>query len=108
MIFDYAFSRQASSPDVYMSMQKLHNRADCVIISSSYYVSSSSALLEALNWHKLYIDRMKQKAILMHKTIYKRTPQYLQEMFNSNEHVYNPRDSDNKLIVPRPRTDYLN
>ena len=81
-------------------------RAARVIINSSYAVCSSS-LLEALDWYKLYIDRMKQKAILMHKTINKRTPQYLQEIFSFNKHVYNLRDSDNKLIVPGPRTDYL-
>ena len=87
-------------------LQKFQNRAARVITNSSYDVSSSS-LLEALDWDKLYTDRMKQKAILMHKTINKRTPQYLLELFSFNEHIYDLRDSGNKLIVPRPRTDYL-
>ena len=52
-------------------------------------------------------NRKKQKAILMHKSINKTTPYYLQEMFTFNENVYDLRDSDNKLIIPRPRTEYL-
>ena len=43
----------------------------------------------------------------MHKTIKKMTPQYLQEMFTIKENDYSLRDSDNKLIVPQPRTEYL-
>ena len=43
----------------------------------------------------------------MHKTIKKMTPQYLQEMFTFKENDYSLRDSDNKLIVPQPRTEYL-
>ena len=43
----------------------------------------------------------------MHKTINKMTPQYLQEMFTFKENDYSLRDSDNKLIVPQPRTEYL-
>ena len=35
------------------------------------------------------------------------TPQYLQEMFTIKENDYSLRDSDNKLIVPQPRTEYL-
>ena len=43
----------------------------------------------------------------MHKTINKRAPQYLQEMFTFKENAYSLRDSDNKFIVPQPRTEYL-
>ena len=43
----------------------------------------------------------------MHKTINKRTPQYLQEMFTFKENAYRLRDSDNKLLVSQRRTEYL-
>ena len=38
---------------------------------------------------------------------YKDDTQYLQEMFTFKENDYSLRDSDNKLIVPQPRTEYL-
>ena len=43
----------------------------------------------------------------MRKTIKKMTPQYLQKMFTFKENDYSLRDSDNELIVPQPRTEYL-
>ena len=58
-------------------LQKLQNRAARAITCSSYDIRSTS-LLEELNWNKLAINRGKQKAILMYKTINKRTQQYLQ------------------------------
>ena len=87
-------------------LQKLQNWAARAITKSSYDVPSTS-LLEELNWNRIFINRRKQKAILMHNTIYKRTPLYLQEMFTFKENNYNLRDSDDKLIVRRPRTKYL-
>ena len=87
-------------------LQKLQNRAARVITCSSYDISSSS-LLEELNWESLSTKRLKQKAILMFNTINKHTPFYLQEMFSPSESVYNLRDSNGKLYVPKPRRDYL-
>ena len=87
-------------------LQKLQNRAARAITCASYDIRTTS-LLEELKWNKLVINRKKQKAILMHKTIKKMTPQYLQEMFTFKENDYSLRDSDNKLIVPQPRTEYL-
>ena len=87
-------------------LQKLQNMAARAITCTSYDIRSTS-LLEELYWNKLAINRRKQKAILMYKTINQRTPQYLQEMFTFKENAYSLRDSDNKLIVPQPRTEYL-
>ena len=87
-------------------LQKLQNRAARAITCASYDIRTTS-LLEELKWNKLVINRKKQKAILMHKTIKKMTPQYLQEKFTFKENDYSLRDSDNKLIVPQPRTEYL-
>jgi hypothetical protein len=87
-------------------LQKLQNRAARVITCSSYDVPSSS-LLDDLNWQILSANRFKQKAMLMHKTINKNTPLYLQEMFTESTTGYNLRNSEGKLYVPKPRTDYL-
>ena len=87
-------------------LQKLQNRAARVITRSSYDVSSSSPLDE-LNWDTLSTMRLKQKANLVYNTINERTPLYLQQMFSPRENVYNLRDSQSKLFIPKPRTDYI-
>ena len=43
----------------------------------------------------------------MYETINKCTPVYLQEMFSPSESVYNQRDSEGKLYIPKPGKDYL-
>ena len=53
------------------------------MIAESTYENSSNSLLEELNWHQLSINRKKLKAILMYKTINKRVPKYLQDIFTS-------------------------
>ncbi len=59
-------------------------------------VSSSSSLLKELNWNPLSVNRIKQKATLMHVTINKRAPLYLQAMFGPNDYVYDLTDSEKK------------
>ena len=56
-------------------LQKLQNRAARAITCSSYDIRSTS-LLEELNWNKLAINRRMKKAILIYKTINKRTPHF--------------------------------
>ena len=65
-------------------LQKLQNRAARAIICASYDIRTNS-LLEELKWNTLVINRKKHTAILMHKTIKKMKPQYLQEMFTFKE-----------------------
>ena len=43
----------------------------------------------------------------MYKTIDKLTPVYLQEIFTTRNTNYDLRDAENKLYLPKPRTDYL-
>ena len=87
-------------------LQKLQNRAARVIAERSYEPPSSD-LLEELNWHKLHTIRKKHKAILMYKTLNGNLPHYLQEIFTPRISSYDLRDIENKLFVPKPRTDYL-
>ena len=87
-------------------LQKLQNRAARVITRSSYDASSSS-VLEELRWNNLYTNRNMQKAILMYKVTNNLTPMYLQDLFVTRVSHYNLRDSEGKLFLPKPRTDYL-
>ena len=87
-------------------LQKLQNRAARVIAERSYETPSSK-LLQELNWNKLNINRKKHKAILMYKTLNGNMPHYLQEIFTPRVSFYDLRDMENKLFVPKPRTEYL-
>ena len=87
-------------------LQKLQNRAARVITQSTYDISSRD-LLNELQWNSLSINRDKQKAIFMFKTLNGLTPQYLEEMFSSRIGHYTLRDSNRKLFIPKPNTDYL-
>jgi hypothetical protein len=48
-----------------------------------------------------------QKAILMYKFTNNLTPMYLQDLFVTRVSHYSLRDSEGKLFLPKPRTDYL-
>ena len=87
-------------------LQKLQNRAARVITQSTYDISSRD-LLNELQGNSLSINRDKQKAIFMFKTVNGLTPQYLEEMFSSRIGHYTLRDSNRKLFIPKPNTDYL-
>ena len=87
-------------------LQILQNRAARVITRSSYDISSN-LLLDQLKWNNLSVNRQKQKAILMFKTLSGQTPQYLHEMFASRRCQYSLRNSNGKLFIPKPNTNYL-
>ena len=88
-------------------LQKLQNRAARVITRSSYqYDTSSSILLNRRNWHNLSTRRKKLKATLMFKIIKGLSPEYLQDLFSIRSTKYNLRDSEIKLNLPKPRTNY--
>ena len=84
---------------------KLQNRAARVITGSSYD-TSTSFLLKRLHWDNLSTRRKKLKAMLMFKTIKGLSPMYLQNLFSIRSTSYNLRDSEIKLDLPKPRTNY--
>ena len=86
-------------------LQKLQNRAARAITRSNYY-TSASFLLNQLNWDDLIARRQKLKATLMFKTTNGLTPAYLQNLFSTHSTQYNLRDSEAKLELPKPRTNY--
>ena len=75
-------------------LQKLQNRAIRVITKSDYY-SSATALRGKLGWDNLCTRRKKQKLKIMFKTLNGQSPEYLKG------------NSDNKLALSKPRTDFL-
>ena len=87
-------------------LQKLQNRPARVITKSSYDASSRQ-LLNFLGWDNLSIRRAKQKANLMYKCTNNLAPAYLCNLFAPRISNYDLRDVNGKLLLPKPRTDYL-
>ena len=87
-------------------LQKLQNRAIRVITKSSYD-TSSRFLLNSLGWDNLSVRRAKQKANLMYKCINNLAPAYLCNLFAPRTPNYYFRNAKIKLLLPKPRTDYL-
>ena len=87
-------------------LQKLQNRAIRVITKSDYY-SSATALCSKLGWDNLCTRRKKQKLKLMFKTLNEQSPEYLKGLFKPFSTDYGLRNSDNKLALPKPRTNFL-
>ena len=87
-------------------LQKLQNRAIRVIAKSSYD-TSPRFLLNSLAWDNLSVRRDKQKANLMYKCIKNLAPAYLCNLFDPRTPNYYFRNAKKKLMLPKPRTDYL-
>ena len=64
-------------------------------------------LLDTLHWDNLSLHREKLKAGLMFKTLKGNMPSYLQDMFSFRGLGYNIRNSEIRLNLPKPRTNYL-
>ena len=87
-------------------LQKLQNRAARIITKFSFDTNSDH-LLSTLNWERLSIRRKKQKTLMMYKTMNGLTPKYLQRLFAQSYSNYNLRNSEGKLALPKPTTNYL-
>ena len=87
-------------------LQKLQNRA-ARVITKTPFDTSSNHLLSTLDWERLFLRRKKQKALMMFKTMNGLAPEYLQSLFSQRHSVYNLRDSEGKLTLPKPNTNYL-
>ena len=76
---------------------------------SGSYDSNLDDLFRALGWRRLYYQRLEQKSILIYKTLHGMTPDYLRSRFvyRDNISAYRLRNTENKLVLPQPRTDYL-
>ena len=89
-------------------LQRLQNRAARILMSASYD-SNLDHLFRALGWRRLYYQRLAQKSILMYKTLHGMTPDYLRLRFvyHDSARAYRLRNTENKLVLPQPRNDYL-
>ena len=72
------------------------------VITKSPFGTSPNYLLSTYNWERLFLQRKKQKALMMSKTMNGIAPDYLQSLFSQHHSVYNLRDSEGKLTLPKP------
>ena len=77
--------------------------------TKSSYDSSSKYLLNSLVWDNLSVRRAKQKGAcnLMYKCSNNLAPAYLCNLFAPRTLNYDFRKEKKKLVLPKPRTDYL-
>ena len=86
-------------------VQKLQNRAARVLTYSSYDVDAGH-LFKLLGWKNLACQQQIQRATMVYRSLHGLAPNYLSSKFERREVAYNLRDSENKLNVPLPRTNY--
>ena len=89
-------------------LQKLQNRA-AGVLTFSKHDSDADELLDHLNWVNLESQRQKTKAVMVYKSINGLAPEYLTSKFIMRNDVtsYCTRDSEGKLAIPFPRTNYF-
>ena len=105
--FDYCSNvRGCCSNSLANKLQKLQNRAARILLSAH---ASSADLFGRLNWKNLRNQRLYTKAITMFKSLNGETPEYLSNKFilRSDTTSYRLRNSDMRLALPQPRTDYF-
>ena len=86
-------------------IQKLQNRA-ARILTYSNYDTDAGYLFELLGWKNLASQQQIQTARMVYKSLHGLAPNYLCSTFKRRKTAYNLRDSENKLNVPLPRTNY--
>ena len=84
----------------------MQNRAALVLSFSNYDVNAGQ-LLEILGWKNLDRQRNIQKATMVFKCLHGLAPDYLASKFSERNTIYNLSDSENKLNVRLPRTNYF-
>ena len=71
------------------------------------YDTSADPLFERLNWKRLDIQRQIELTTMVYKSVHGLAPNYLGSLFNKYDPPYHLRNSENKLAVPLPRTNFL-
>ena len=87
-------------------IQELQNRAARVLTYSNYDADAGH-LFELLGWKNLASQQKIQRATMVYKSLHGLAPDYLCSKFERQETAYNLRDSENKLNVSLPRTNYF-
>ena len=117
--FDCFQTRATMSQHVATEWPNAHNVALCCVeilqsfgrgfrvITKCDYYSSATALRGKLGWDNLHTRRKKEKLKLMFKTLNDEPLEYLKCLFKPFSANYGLKNSENKLALPKPRSDFL-
>ena len=91
-------------------LEKLQNRA-ARVLTYSYSVCSNydvyaSHLFKLFGWKNLSNQEQIQRVTMVYKSLYGLALEYLSSKIEMRANAYNLRDSENKLNVPLPRTNF--
>ena len=86
-------------------LQKLQNWAARIITHKGYDVRSLD-IRKQLGWNDLESIRRKHTAILMYKTVNKKAPDYLSDLFTSSNNDFDLRWKENRLLLPKFRNKF--
>ena len=89
-------------------LQRLQNRA-ARVLSYSSYAADAIELMKILGWKNLEIQRQIHKAQMVYKLLNGLALNYLSSKFIQRSDIitsYYLRDSENKLAIPLPRTNF--
>ena len=89
-------------------LQRPQNRA-VRVLTNTCYDADANQLVKELGWDNLETRRQKLKAEMVYKSLNGLAPNYLSSRFIQRSDLitaYNLRDSDGKLAIPLPRTNY--
>ena len=106
--FDYCcIVRDGIGNNMAEKLQRLQNRAACVITNATYSKRSREVLSE-LGWQTLKERRHMLKAIMMFKVLNGMSPKYMEDLFKreTGSTTYNLRASRKNVALPKTRTDY--
>ena len=107
--FDYcSLVCDCCSTSVAEKLQKLQNRAARILLSAPYD-SSALDLFRRLHWKNLRNQRISAKAVMMFKILNGQTSDYLSNkfIFCNDTTSYRLRNSEMRLALLQPRTDYV-
>ncbi|CAH3121114.1 unnamed protein product, partial [Porites lobata] len=86
---------------------KSSNQAEVAELLNTFFIEIGPRL--SRNVSNLKHQRQVSTAIMMYKTVHGMTPDYLTSKFVSRDEItsYRLRNTENKLVLPLPRTNYL-
>ena len=75
------------------------------MLTSSSCDTDTKGLIQQLSWKDFYTQRQIQKALIIYESLNGLVPEYPSPKFlKRNGMRYSLKDSENKLLVPLPRT----
>ena len=88
--------------------QKLQNRVARILLRASYDTNADS-IIDKLGRRKLDPQRQINKATMVYKSLNGLAPNYLRSKFTARSNVssYSLRDTNGKLAIPLPHTNFM-